>query len=268
MIAPREEPTSISSDVASIAREIRFRLEVARDLGWEINPRIGGTTGDMGPAGVRALDGQKAATEPLPTTEPAVDLQAERSRRQALLDEIDHHVKGCKECPLCQGRTNTVFGVGDPSARLMFVGEGPGYDEDRQGEPFVGKAGKLLDRMIAAMGLRRDQVYIANIVKCRPPGNRNPEPTESLKCLPYLREQIDIIKPEIICTLGNTPTRQLLQSTQSITRIRGTMLKYGDIPALPTFHPAYLLRNSAHKRLAWEDLQKIMQFLGLKTKKE
>ena len=176
---------------------------------------------------------------------------------------IDERVRQCRDCPLCEGRTNTVFGVGDPCARLMFVGEGPGYDEDRLGEPFVGKAGQLLDKMITAMGLDRSQVYIANIVKCRPPGNRTPEAGEMATCFPYLREQIEIVQPEVLCTLGNTPTRALLQTTTPISRLRGRFQEYGGVPVMPTFHPAYLLRNPAAKREVWEDLKTILGILGL-----
>jgi DNA polymerase len=156
-----------------------------------------------------------------------------------------------------------VFGVGDPCARLLFIGEGPGEDEDRQGEPFVGKAGQLLTRMIQAMGLARKDVYIANIVKCRPPGNRTPAPREIISCLPYLKRQIAIIAPEVICVLGNVAARSLLDTQVSISRLRGRFTAYGDISVMPTFHPSYLLRNPEDKRLVWDDLRKIMSLLGL-----
>ncbi len=187
----------------------------------------------------------------------------ERERRRALLEAIDERVRQCRDCPLCEGRTNTVFGVGDPCARLMFVGEGPGYDEDRLAEPFVGKAGQLLDKMIAAMGLDRSRVYIANIVKCRPPGNRTPEAGEMATCFPYLREQIEIVQPEVLCTLGNTPARALLQTTTPISRLRGRFQEYAGVPVMPTFHPAYLLRNEAAKAKVWDDLKMIMGRLKL-----
>src|SRR5262249_1032363 len=150
-------------------------------------------------------------------------------------------VRVCEACVLARTRTKTVFGVGDPCARVMFVGEGPGEDEDRQGEPFVGKAGQLLTRMISAMGLRRGDVYIANVVKCSPPGNRNPEPREIVSCLGYLRRQVETIRPEVICTLGNVATRALLGTGESITRLRGKFAEFQGIPVLPTFHPSYLL---------------------------
>jgi uracil-DNA glycosylase len=158
--------------------------------------------------------------------------------------------------------------VGDPGASLLFVGEGPGEDEDRQGEPFVGKAGQLLDRMIEAMGLKRSQVYIANIVKCRPPGNRNPEPREIAACLPYLRRQVEIIAPRIICALGKVAATSLLDTPAPIGRLRGKLGEFLGIPVLPTFHPAYLLRYPEEKRLAWADLRKVMEFLGLRDPRE
>ncbi len=262
--------------IARLARELRFRLEVNRLFGWQVPLRIAGL-GIRGaaagparpaPAGKKTAARPAAASTPpiLPRGAPAPagpGLEGERARRLALLAEIDREVRACRSCPLCQGRTQTVFGAGDPCARLMFVGEGPGFDEDRLGEPFVGKAGQLLDRMIRAMGLSRQQVYIANVVKCRPPDNRAPFPAEMIACMPYLRRQIDIIRPEVLCALGNTPARALLQTTESISRLRGRFFEVQGIPLLPTFHPAYLLRNEPDKRLAWEDLQKILRLLGL-----
>jgi DNA polymerase len=153
--------------------------------------------------------------------------------------------------------------VGDPCARLLFIGEGPGREEDLRAEPFVGPAGQLLDRMIHAMGLAREQVYIANVVKCRPPGNRVPEPAEARSCLPYLRRQIDVIRPEVICTLGKTPAGALLETDAPLGRLRGRFVEFDGIPLMPTFHPAYLLRNPPEKRRVWEDLQQVMARLGL-----
>ena len=203
-----------------------------------------------------------AADAPPPGAGPAAD--DERTRRRGLLAAIDQEVRTCRSCPLCQARTQTVFGVGDPCASLLFVGEGPGEEEDRRGEPFVGKAGQLLDRMIAAMGLSRGQVYIANIVKCRPPGNRTPEPREIISCFPYLRRQVDIIRPRAICALGSVAVKGLIAPDASVTRLRGRFTEYAGIPVLPPiFHPSYLLRNPADKRLAWSDLRKLMEFLGL-----
>jgi len=159
--------------------------------------------------------------------------------------------------------TWSASGVGNPHAQLMFVGEGPGGDEDRQGEPFVGRAGKLLTRIIEAMGLKRSDVYIANIVKCRPPGNRNPEPVEIATCLPFLKKQIDIINPKVIVCLGKVAAHTLLQTEIPITKLRGELYDYGDSQLMPTYHPAYLLRNPAMKKPVWEDLKKVMALLGI-----
>jgi uracil-DNA glycosylase family 4 len=168
----------------------------------------------------------------------------------------------CHRCPLAAGRTTLVFGVGDPRAELMFVGEGPGADEDLQGEPFVGKAGQLLTRMIEAMGYRREQVYIANVVKCRPPGNRNPEPAEIEACEPFLRRQIEAVSPRVIVALGKFAAHTLLRSTIPITRLRGLWSEYQGVRLMPTFHPAYLLRSPHEKVKAWEDLKLVLAALG------
>ena len=179
------------------------------------------------------------------------------------LAKIASEVSECRLCPLCRTRTKTVPGVGNPRARLMFVGEAPGADEDRQGEPFVGKAGQLLTRMIAAMGLKREDVFIANVLKCRPPDNRTPLPAEVEKCEPYLLRQIDMIRPEVICSLGAVASSTLLKTETSISKLRGKFHSYHDVPLMPTFHPSYLLRNPAAKKDVWEDLQMVMKRLGL-----
>ena len=181
---------------------------------------------------------------------------------------IREFIGECTRCKLSKGRTKIVFGAGSPKARLMFVGEGPGRDEDLSGEPFVGRAGKLLTDMIKAMGLQREDVYIANIVKCRPPENRQPEHDEVDACSPFLMRQIDVIRPQVICTLGNTPTQTLLQTTQGISKFRGQWFDFRDTKLLPTYHPAYLLRNPAAKADVWKDLQKVMAVLGLQAPKK
>ncbi|VAX23267.1 Uracil-DNA glycosylase, family 4 [hydrothermal vent metagenome] len=180
------------------------------------------------------------------------------------IEIVAAQVESCELCPLAKTRTNAVFGVGDVKARLMFIGEAPGRDEDLKGEPFVGRAGALLTRMIKGMGLEREDVYIANIIKCRPPKNRNPEPVEVDNCEPYLKRQINIIKPEIICALGAVSAQTLLKTKTPISRLRGQFYQYEGAPLLPTFHPAYLLRNPSAKTDAWSDLQMIMEKLGLK----
>ncbi len=180
----------------------------------------------------------------------------------ARLDAVRREAEACTKCRLCEGRTTVVFEDGSRQARLMLIGEGPGAEEDRQGLPFVGPAGQLLTRILSAMGLRRDEVYIANIVKCRPPGNRTPEPDEVAACLPYLREQIAAVRPPAVVLLGSVAARALLGPDVSITRIRGRFTDVGGIPAMPTFHPAYLLRNPGEKRKVWEDMQKVRDLLA------
>jgi len=188
-----------------------------------------------------------------------------KSRR---LEDLREKIGECKCCKLWNGRTHIVFGTGNPDARLLFVGEGPGEEEDRQGKPFVGRAGELLTKMIGAMGLVRDDVYIANVVKCRPPQNRNPEEDEITACRPFLEEQIAIIGPEVICALGTFAAHTLLETEVKISGLRGKIHVKDNYKIVPTFHPAYLLRNAGHKHLAWEDLQIIMTELSLKDHKE
>ncbi len=180
----------------------------------------------------------------------------------SLLDEIRADIGDCKRCKLYKGRKSIVFGEGNPGASLVFVGEGPGAEEDEQGRPFVGEAGQLLTKIIEnGMKLKRSDVYICNIVKCRPPGNRTPQPDEIEACKQFVIRQIQAIKPKVIVTLGNVPTQTLLGVKEGITKLRGRWQSYSGIPLMPTFHPAYLLRNPADKRLVWEDVQKVMQRL-------
>jgi DNA polymerase len=173
------------------------------------------------------------------------------------LDDIRSELGECTRCRLHEGRTNVVFGVGDPGARLMFIGEGPGADEDAQGEPSVGRAGQKLNDMIRAIGLEREKVYIANVVKCRPPDNRDPKPDEIATCSPFLVAQIEAIRPRVIVTLGSPATKTLLSTKVGITKLRGTWQSYRGIPVMPTFHPAYLLRayTEKNRRLVWDDLK-------------
>jgi DNA polymerase len=202
------------------------------------------------------------------TTTPAVL----RDKGDRLRQIDDSQVRNCRLCRLCEERTRTVFGQGNPDARVVFVGEGPGYDEDQQGLAFVGKAGQLLTRMIVAMGLSREAVYICNTVKCRPPGNRPPEADEILACNPYLVEQLAIIEPEIIVALGASAAKTILGTAQSISALRGRWHEYQPaagasrnepIAVMPTFHPSYLLRSPTEKGKSWQDLQMVMQRLGL-----
>ena len=169
----------------------------------------------------------------------------------------------CSRCKLhTLGRKQVVFGVGNPAADLMFVGEAPGADEDIQGEPFVGRAGQLLTKIIEAINLRREDVYIANVIKCRPPQNRNPEPDEVEQCEPFLFRQIDTVKPKVIVALGKFAAQSLLRTTEPITKIRGREFAYRDAILMPTYHPAYLLRNPSSKREVWEDMKRVRQLLG------
>ena len=163
----------------------------------------------------------------------------------------------CKRCNLCTTRTNIVFGVGNPDANLVFVGEAPGADEDAQGEPFVGKAGQLLTKMIEAMGYARGDVYICNVLRCRPPGNRNPEPDEVAACEPFLKKQLAALRPRMIVALGKFAVQCLLRDETPIGRLRGNLRSYEGIPLMPTFHPAYLLRDPSKKKLAWDDLKAV-----------
>jgi DNA polymerase len=223
-----------------LANELRAWLDWARD------------------SGLQNLAPGRRQPEPV-EVEPKVKLP--------LLEAVRDELGECTRCKLHRTRTHIVFGVGSPEARLMFVGEAPGEDEDLQGFPFVGKAGQLLTKMIEAMGLRREDVYICNTVKCRPPNNRNPEPDELLACEPFLRGQLGAVKPEVIVTLGKFAAQSLLRESTPITRLRGQWREYEGVPVMPTFHPAYLLRSPAEKGRVWEDLKQVMKKLGLKAPK-
>ena len=179
------------------------------------------------------------------------------------LEALRAEIGDCRRWKLCHGRTNIVFGVGNPQAEVMFVGEGPGRDEDLKGEPFVGRAGQLLNDIITkGMKMKREEVYIANVVKCRPPENRNPEPDEIATCQPFLLKQIDIIKPRIIIALGTFAAQTLLQVKTPISRLRGVWHSYHGVKLMPTLHPAYLLRNPNDKRLVWLDIQAVLREMG------
>lgn len=201
------------------------------------------------PAARDAGAGIDAAVAPRPAADPA-----------AVLAAVAAEVDGCTACKLCQGRNRTVPGEGAPHATIVFVGEGPGADEDRTGRPFVGRAGQLLDDIIVK-GMRRprSEVFICNVVKCRPPANRAPEPDEAAACSPFLERQLLAIAPRVICTLGASATRLLLQTDDSMGRLRGRLARWRGIDVIPTYHPAYLLRNPSAKRDTWDDIQKVME---------
>ncbi len=213
-----------------------------------------------------SIPARKSAPEslfaaPAPAVLPAAD-------RPAALEAIRADIGDCTRCPLAfQGRHNIVFADGDPNARLMFVGEGPGADEDAQGLPFVGRAGQLLNNMIVAMGLQRSEVYIANVVKCRPPQNRTPEPAEANTCMQFLWRQIEVVSPQVIVALGSTAATYLLGAKSSLASLRGRIHQVRESRLIVTYHPAYLLRDPRQKAEAWKDLQIAMNELGLKAPK-
>jgi uracil-DNA glycosylase len=212
---------------------------------------------DCAPEALNTLESwgrRRPPRRPRPHPQPQPQPQPTES-----LEVIREDIGDCQRCNLCRSRTRIVFGAGSPRARLMFIGEGPGQDEDRAGEPFVGAAGQLLTRIIAAIKLSREEVYIANVVKCRPPDNRTPAPEEIATCFPFLRRQILSIRPLFICTLGGCAAQTLLGTTEPISRLRGRMYDNEGIRVLPTFHPAYLLRNPEKKRAVWEDMQQLMK---------
>ena len=244
----------------STARDLAAHLRYLNDLG------VSGVSSDpawrVRQSAPRAPGAPVAAEEPKAPEEPEEPEEPEAPSRIISLTEIRTDLGDCRRCKLHAGRTNIVFGVGNPGARLMFVGEGPGADEDQQGEPFVGRAGQLLTQIIKAMGLGREDVYIANVVKCRPPGNRNPEPDEIEACSPFLQAQIASIGPTVIVALGKFAAQTLLQTETPISRLRGQFHTFGGVAVMPTFHPSYLLRNPAAKREVWEDMKMVMQRLN------
>ncbi len=285
-----DDPTH--SALREVLRSLRAHLEWQRDCGGAWLPRRG-AVGALAPGAAtgsaRTVGNPSRANPPEnpSQTTPAVrpepvegrgaivsaprpartaDLFAEPGLRQAeTLAALRNHIGDCQRCKLAGlGRSTVVFGVGNPTADLMFVGEGPGADEDRQGEPFVGRAGQLLTEIITkGKKLRRHDVYIANIVKCRPPGNRNPEPDEIGTCMPFLARQIDLVAPRVIVALGTFAAQTLLDVRTPITRMRGVWHDYRGVKVMPTFHPAYLLRNPGDKRWVWADIKLVMAELGL-----
>jgi DNA polymerase len=213
----------------------------------------------------RRLEGEAPAE---PRSRPAAR-QEPRLPTPGNLTGLEAQVKACVKCrELSRARTNVVFGTGDPHAELMFIGEAPGHDEDMEGEPFVGRAGELLTKIIQAMGFTRHEVYIANVLKCRPPENRVPLPDEVANCLPYLRAQIEAIQPKVIVALGATAVRSLLDVQISISKMRGNWYTFHGVPIMPTFHPAYLLYNPSAKKEVWQDMQAVIAKLGRELPKK
>jgi len=214
--------------------------------------------------GWRGLPGEAAPQPPEPEQVEAGAPQPPEPEqlRGATLEEIRAELGDCRRCKLHTGRTHLVFGAGSPDARLMFVGEAPGAEEDMQGVPFVGEAGQLLNRMLNNLGVRRDEVYIGNILKCRPPGNRDPESDEIAACLPFLEKQIQAIRPRVMVILGRIAAHALLGVRDPITRLRGRWQRYRDIPLMPTFHPAYLVRFPQERKKTWLDMQQVLEYLA------
>ena len=228
-----------SSRVAALARAALERVR------WET---------ELGVAGYPPASPAATAAEPRASSD--ADPAAE-------LEKLCEEIGDCTRCPLHAGRTRLVFGEGGARPLLALVGEGPGREEDASGRPFVGAAGQLLDRILAAIGLGRGDVYICNVVKCRPPGNRAPEPEEAEVCARFLRRQLEILAPEVIVTLGASAARTLLETEQPVGRLRGRFHDYRGVPLMPTYHPAYLLRNAGAKRPVWEDMKQVRDRLGL-----
>ncbi len=285
--APSRPYRSGMGERLELLHNLRHLLELDRAFGIDFMPRIAASAPQPAaarPAAPLAAPPPAPALQrllpPTPPAPPAAHQPAAAGATQARvagvpaagapsglpavdLATIAEEIGACQRCTLGSCRTRTVPGEGNPGCELLFIGEGPGAEEDAQGRPFVGPAGVLLNRMIEAMGLTRAEVFIANAVKCRPPGNRTPLPDEVAACMPFLTRQIAVLKPRLICTLGNTPLRALMgDESLGITRMRGTMLAYQGIPVIPTFHPSYLLRNPEAKKPCWEDLQAVVKALG------
>ena len=266
-----------------LSATLKTRLRFYRDLGIEDFYRREVPEGVREALAPKAVSGGQSAVSTQPSRGSAASVEAviapqsssvlfsssravlAPSDRPAALEQLRADIGDCKRCKLHEGRNKLVFGDGDPAARLMFVGEGPGADEDAQGIPFVGRGGQLLNNMIGAMGLRRDQVYIANVVKCRPPGNRTPEADEGATCSPFLMRQIEIVAPEVVVALGQTAVTWLTGQKRPLNAWRGTVHRVLGAKLIVTYHPAYLLRDPNQKKFAWEDLQLAMRELGLRA---
>ncbi len=269
------ESDSPYAQVRHITHALRFYVESLKEAGVVGLPCT--AYADMGGQSQMSSDRSNqsgASVQPSPESSLESFVQAvpvhkqPRLEQPALqvvqtLDALRAEIGDCRRCTLCEKRTQIVFGVGDPHAELVFVGEGPGHDEDIKGEPFVGRAGQLLTEIITkGMKMRREEVYIANVVKCRPPQNRNPEPEEIAACEPFLRRQLELIQPRIIVALGAFASQTLLKTKTPISRLRGVWHTYRGIQLMPTLHPAYLLRNPKDKRLVWEDIKAVLREMG------
>jgi len=254
----------METELREIFGHLKSMVEANRDMGL-----------DPPPISNEVLDylNAEAPERPVNPGRPERPVDPGRPYQPDSLESLRAHIGDCRRCKLHKGRKNLVFGEGSPRAKLVFVGEGPGRDEDRVGRPFVGVAGELLTDIIEkGMGLNREDVYICNVVKCRPPENRDPERDEIEACLPFLKQQIRIIQPEVICTLGRIASQELLEKGIKITQDRGKWYSFMDIPVMPTFHPAYVKRNRSRERElkghVWKDIQEIMKHLGLEVKRK
>ncbi len=273
----------IEAEVVSLLNVLSDKVDLERKFGADYLPLapIAKSTASSGESPPHLPDGQGCSLSgesprrslsgedvKSPLLEPDFDTHNERitdelskSEKTKELSELERQVKKCTKCGLCKDRTNVVFGVGDPDADLMFVGEAPGHYEDVQGEPFVGRAGQLLTKIIESIGFKREEIYIANILKCRPPDNRNPNANEIALCTPHLIKQIEIIRPKIICALGTFAAQTLLDTKEAIGKLRGKFFEYQGTKFMATYHPAYLLRNPNDKKKVWADIKKVRDYL-------
>ena len=257
------------SDLARIQKAVVQKLESLQRSGvrqfprTELLQRPAARSKDTSP--VRDVQVKKASAQVHPPNALKPELAVDATEASDALRILADEVGGCTQChELASTRKQTVFGVGDPNARLAFFGEAPGADEDRLGEPFVGRAGQLLTKIIEACTLRRDDVYIMNVLKCRPPGNRNPTPEEAQHCRPFFERQLEIVKPDFICCLGAIAATTLLETSSSVGRLRGRFHDWRGIKVLVTYHPSYLLRNADAKKLVWADMKMLMKEMGLR----
>ncbi|MBI4654113.1 MAG: uracil-DNA glycosylase [Nitrospirae bacterium] len=243
--------------------EIKKALEFYQELGFEYLPFKAVTSNELRVTSKATNYEPKSSLITEPTLSRRFGTKGHSSHvKESSLKSLRETIGDCKRCKLSDGRTNIVFGEGNPNTEIMFIGEGPGMEEDQQARPFVGEAGKILTSLINKMGLKREDVYIANIVKCRPPMNRPPQDDEINACKPFVEEQIKIINPKIIMTLGKTAVHTLLNIKTPISKLRGSFHEYMNIPVMPTFHPAYFLRNPKDKWLTWSDAQKVIEALN------
>lgn len=253
----------IKKELASIIGMVKAKIEIEKGFGIDTitftNTKVNDATHQTSPNPFTEVESVRT-----PILTKPIGIQAfmsEKEKKIELLEKLRHEMLTCHKCPLSKTRTNLVFGVGNPMADLMFVGEAPGRDEDLQGEPFVGRAGQLLTKIIEAIDMNRSDVYIANVLKCRPPGNRNPLPEEIIVCMPYLIKQIEIIQPKVLCALGAFAAQTVLNTKAPVGTLRGRFHNYKGIPMMVTFHPAYLLRNPNDKAKVWDDMKKVRDFL-------